>query len=105
MAARPPSVYDVPVIPGTVANPGPESVNDEAPAPPPHVNEIDVVVFELNAKPVTGAGTVETAPNVADAVDPFPFTAVSVNGPYVVPPLVAKLYDVPVIPVIAGTIL
>lgn len=105
LPARPPSVYDVPVIPETVVNPVPESVNDEAPAPPPHVNEIDVAVVELTANPVTGAGTVETAPNVADAVDPFPFTAVTVNGPYVVPALVAKLYDVPVIPVIAGTML
>jgi len=54
---------------------------------------------------VGATGKVNTALYVADAVDPFPFTAVSVNGPYVVPPLVAKLYDVPPIPVIAGTIL
>ena len=105
LPARDPSVYDVPVIPVTVVNPDPESVNDVAPAPPPHPNVIAVEVFELTAKPLTGAGTVVTAPNVADAVDPFPFTAVTVNGPYVVPPLVVKLYDVPVIPVIAGTIL
>lgn len=99
------SVYDVPVIPVTVVNPVPESVNDVAPAAPPHPKVNDVVALEVIENPVTGAGTVVTAPNVADAVDPFVFTDVSVNGPYVVPPLVAKLYDVPVSPVFAGTIL
>jgi hypothetical protein len=105
LAARLPSVYDVPVIPVTVVKPVPESVKDVAPAAPPHPNVIEVVVLAVIEKPVTGAGTVVTAPNVADAVDPFPFTAVTVNGPYVVPPAVAKLYDVPTIPVMAGTML
>ena len=102
---RLPSVYDVPVIPVTVVNPVPESVNDVAPAPPPHPNVIEVEVFELTAKPVTGAGTVVMAEYVADAVEPFAFTAVSVNGPYVVPPLADKAYGELVIPVIAGTML
>jgi hypothetical protein len=65
----------------------------------------DPGVVNVDTNGVSGAIGVVTAPNVADAVDPFAFTAVSVNGPYVVDALVAKLYDVPVSPVIAGTIL
>ena len=58
LVARLPSVYGVPVIPVTGVNPVPESVNDVAPAPPPHPNVIEVEVFELTTKPVTCAGRV-----------------------------------------------
>ena len=110
---RPPSVYDVPVIPVTVENPAPESVNDDAPDPPPHPNVIVVSVFELNANPVTDPGRVYTVPDadaalvrasvagplvlrkpagpVAVTVNVYPFPAVS---PVYACELVAGVYDV-----------
>ena len=99
-AARPLRVYEVPVIPDTVPYPPAESVNDVAPVPEFQLKMIEDAVHPLITKPVTAPGINVCAPTAFEFVLPFPFTAASVNGPYVPPPArPVRLYEVEAEPI------